>query len=181
MLRSLDGQTLQRRAERLSIESQITTFASLMPNRTAHLIDEAGACFTNGQYIGCVLALTAGVEYGLRTILKKANSTSLNNLIKQALANGVLTERQASVLSALKEYRNNVTHSNVDYLAAGRSLQRQRVILTEQGIVAAEEWEEFMPESQDEKEIAADLSAEQTSRELLVQVREVMHDIFDDN
>ena len=55
VLRSLDTRTLRRRVERLSLITRVEIpFGAHLPNRTNHLFDEAKACFTNGEYNGCV-------------------------------------------------------------------------------------------------------------------------------
>ena len=51
--------------------------------------------------------------------------------------------------------------------------------MTEHGMISASDWEEFKPERPDDKETAANLSAESKVVEHLVKVREVIHDIFD--
>ncbi len=136
-------------------------------------------CFTNGQYIGCVLALTAGVEHGLREFLKKPKSTNLSQLIKRGIDDDVLTERQAAILRAVKDYRNNAAHSNIDCLADGTRLFRQEVKITEKGMTVGSEWKEVEPQLHHYNEIAAALFAEQKVGELMLQVREVMHDLFE--
>lgn len=180
ILRRLDARSLQRRAERLSIEAQIVTPAGhCMPNRTVQLFDEAGACFTNGQYNGCVLVLATGVEHGLRKLLKSSKNRLLHELIQDGVNTGVVTDAEADVLQKLKGYRNDATHSNIDQLATRTILWRQTAILTNWGVKASSDWEKIVPETQDHKEIASDLAAERKVGELLVQVREILHDIFD--
>ena len=83
------------------------------------------------------------------------------------------------VLRTLNKYRNDVAHSNIDNLAAGKTLQRQRYVVTERDGMPDSEWVEFEPESQDDKEIIAHLSEEYEVGQLLVEVREVLHDVFD--
>ena len=179
VLRLLDENTLQRRAERLSIELQFETAPWFrMPNRTTDLLDEAGACFTNGQYTGCVLALATGAEHGLRELLNQPKTFKLNKLIQVGFDALVVTAAEADVLRALKSYRNQVTHSDIDDLAAGTTLQRRAANLTKRGTEVVSEWETIIPESQDHKEIASDLAAERKVGDLLVNVNEVLHDIF---
>lgn len=179
ILNTLDARTLQRRAERLSIEGQIQTEIRFdMANRTADLLDEAGACFTNGQYTGCVLALATGVEHGLRELLDMPKSFKLNKLIQVGVEALVVNDAEAAVLRALKNYRNQVTHSDIDDLAAGTTLWRHTANMTMGRVQATSPWERIIPESQDEKEIASDLAAERIVGNLLVKVNQVVHDIF---
>ena len=180
VLRSADERTLQRRAERLSMLVSIQTYPEYqMPRRTDSLLSEASDCFINGQYTGCILSLATGVEHGLRDLLGMQDDSSLDVLIKESVARGVVSYGQAEVLKALREYRNHAAHSHIDDLATGKTLQRQMLIMTEHGVMSGPVWEEFQPESQDDKETAADLSAEGKVREHLVNIREVVHDIFD--
>ncbi len=150
-----------------------------MPNRTCHLLDEAIGCFVDGYYPGCVLALASGVEHGLRELLQKPKGISLNTLIKHGIANGVVNESQAEVLRAMKDYRNSATHSDIDYLADGKKAQHDNVPATPQRTMEASACEELGLTTQDLKEIAAELSEEHKVGELLIHVREVIHDIFD--
>ena len=180
LLRALDERTLHRRAEKLSIIVQIETpVGYYMPNRTSHLLSEADACFVDGHYAGCVLALASGVEHGLRELLQKPMGMSLVRLIGHGITDGLISKSQAEVLRVMKDYRNSVTHSDIDYLATGEKLQIQGAPPAPQSIMEESEWEKFEPTSEDHKEITADLAAEHRVRELLVQVREVIHDIFD--
>ena len=179
ILNTLDARTLQRRAERLSIEGQIQTEIRFdMASRTPDLLDEAGACFTNGQYTGCVLALATGVEHGLRELLDMPKSFKLNKLIQVGVEALVVNDAEAAVLRALKNYRNQVTHSDIDDLAAGTTLWRHTANMTMGRVQATSPWERIIPESQDEKEIASDLAAERIVGNLLVKVNQVVHDIF---
>lgn len=180
VLRLLDERSIQRRAERLSIETHIETpedFA--MPNRTAELIDEAGACFTNGQYTGCILALAAGIEHGFRTMRGLERKRALGGLIGAGVSCGYINNSEAEILLRLREYRNDAIHSNVDGLSAGKRLVRQSALRNEKGEILGSVQEEFAPESQDEKEIAASLSAEDKVGDLFVRAREAVYDIFD--
>ena len=180
ILRALDERTLQRRAQRLASIVQIETPAGYyMPNRTCHLLDEAEGCFVDGHYGGCVLSLASGVEHGLRELLQKPKGISLNMLIKHGITHGVINESQAEVLRAMKDYRNSASHSDIDYLAAGKRSQHENVLLSPQETMEASAWEDLGLPTQDLKEIAAELSEEHKVGELLVQVREVIHDIFD--
>lgn len=142
-------------------------------------MDEAGACFTNGQYTGCILCLATAVEHGLRELLIMDKRSSLLKLIEEGVERGVVNSSEGVVLHALREYRNYATHSRIDNLAAGKTLQRQRVVLTEHGMMTSSDWEEFEPEFQYEKEIAADLSAEGKVGDLFIKVREIVYDICD--
>ncbi len=179
ILQTLDARTLQRRAERLSIEGQIQTEIRFdMANRTADLLDEAGACFTIGQYTGCVLALATGVEHGLRELLDQPKAIKLNKLIQVGVDALIVTDAEAKVLQALKDYRNQVTHSDIDELAAGTTLRRSTANFKTSGVEVVSDWETIIPESQDHKEIASDLAAERIVGTLLVNVNHVVHDIF---
>ena len=180
VLRDLDERTLARRAKRLSIEP-VNEFPVdyHIPNRTGWLLDEAGACFTNGQYTGCVLALAAAAEHGLREKLGMPQKAVLDELIKKAVNSRIVSNDNAEVLNSLKDYRNDAIHSNIDNLASGTRLKRSNPRFTEQGVVQGSEWTEFEPESQDEKEIAAELVAERIVERLLIQVQEILFDVFD--
>lgn len=78
----------------------------------------------------------------------------------------------------LKDYRNQMTHNDIDGLAAGTIFQR----LTPNQIRSSAEvdstGETIIPESQDDKEIASDLAAEGKAGGLLIKVSQVLHDIF---
>ena len=66
VLLRIDSNTLERRALRLSKQSCVLMpIGYSMPGWTSDLIDEAGMCFTYGQFTGCIVSLTAGVEHGL--------------------------------------------------------------------------------------------------------------------
>ena len=103
----------------------------------------------------------------------------LNRLVEIGVQVRVVNDAEADVLRALKNYRNVVTHSDIDNLAVGTILWRQNANLTIGGVEASSDWEKIIPESQDHKEIASDLIAERKVGDLLVKVREVVHDIFD--
>jgi hypothetical protein len=143
------------------------------------MLSEASACFTEGQYTGCILALATGAEHGLRELLDIPGKPGLDRLIKLAVCAGAVNNSQAKVLRSLKLYRNRVTHSRIDELAYGKTLQRQMGVMTITGLVASSEWETFTPETRDDKETAVDLSAEREVGQILVATRIVMHDIFD--
>ena len=72
-----------------------------------------------------------------------------------------------------------MAHSNIDKRASGKILQRQRNVVTERGGMPESDWEEFVPESRADKETVVHLSEEYEVGELLVEVREVLHDVFD--
>jgi len=105
-----------------------------MANRTVGLLDEAGACFTIGQYTGCVLALATAVEHGLRELFDQPKSFKLNKLIRVGVDALVINEAEADVLRALKNYRNQVTHSDIDDLAKGTTFRRQTTNMTIGGV-----------------------------------------------
>lgn len=81
-------------------------------------------------------------------------------------------------MRALKNYRYEVTHNDIDDLTAGTILWRQTASLRISGVELDSNWEKIIPESQDHKEIASDLAAERKDGDLLVKVIEAMHEIF---
>ena len=103
----------------------------------------------------------------------------LNKLILIGVESGVINGAEAGVLRVLKNLRNQMAHSDIDELAAGTVLWRQAVNLTVSGIESNSAWEKIIPECQDHKEIASSLAAERKAGDLLVKVREMMHDIVD--
>ena len=181
VLRNLDERTLQRRAKRLSMLVQVHAGIDVghMPSRTDTLLSAACDCFEDGQYTGCVLTLATGVEHGLRQILDASRNSNLAKLIEKAVSLDVVNSNQAVVLRTLNKYRNNVAHSNIDNLAAGKTLQRQTYVVTQRDGMPDSEWVEFEPESQIDREMVVHFSEEYEVGQLLVEVREVLHDVFD--
>lgn len=180
ILHALDARTLQRRAIRLSIEIPIELpLGYEIPHRTTQLFDEAGACYTNGQYNGCILVLATGVEDGLRKLLKASQSRRLHKLIQDGVNVGIIKVEEANVLLELKDYRNQATHSDIVALASGLKLSHQTVRLTQHGAEASSDWEDFEPESQSDMETAVALRAERKVGDIFAKVREVVYDIFD--
>lgn len=180
ILRSLDARTIQRRAERLSAEIPILPSIGFeIPHRTDQLFDEAGRCFTNGMYNGCVLVLATGVEHGLRELLKASKRSHLYTLIEDGVKTGFISVAESHVLKELTDYRNQAVHSDIARLASGLKLSRQDARLQPCGVETSSDWEEFEPESQSDMEIAVDLREENRVGELFAKVREVVYDIFD--
>ena len=129
------------------------------------------------QWLRNVLA--AAVEHGLRELLDRSKGKTLGALVRQGVDTGFVGPAEGEVLLALTTYRNKTIHSDIDHLAFGIVLHRQAVNLTHEGMKEVSDWEEFNPETQTDKEIAADLSAEKKAIELLVKTREIVFDIFD--
>lgn len=183
VLRNLGERTLHRRAKRLSMLEQIHSDIDVahMPHLTEFMLEAACDCFIDGHFTGCVLSLAAGVEHGLRQVLDEIGESDpvLAELIEIAVGRDAVDSSQAVVLQKLRKYRNDVAHSNIGRRAVGKKLQRQRYVVTERGGMPDSDWEEFVPESQADKEAVVHLSEEYEVGELLVEVREVLHDVFD--
>jgi len=167
VLQKLDVDTLERKARRLSKLPAIT-FLGDIPSRTSSLLSEADSCFVNGEYNGCVAVLATAVEYSLRKLLNE--KSTLETLINLATTRGILNEQDAKVLHKLRQYRNNVIHSDLTELAKGVVLREQEVILTEKGMVPMSDWKEAKPEDETMKEVASSLAAEAVVGELLLNV-----------
>ena len=177
-----DSNSRQRRAERLSLETQVELPVEYrMPNWTSQMLDEAGECFMNGLYTGCILSLSAGIEHGLAELCPDQAGGRFEDLINAAFDRGYLYDYEKKALSDLKAYRNDMAHSNIDKLAVGKKLQIQKIVLTESGITEGVWSEEFVPRNQNERETAASLSAEKKTQDLYLRVRNVVYDIFDRN
>ena len=89
-----------------------------MPGWTSNLIDEAGTCFTYGQYIGCIVFLAAGVEHGLRKLCNGKASDDLQPLIQPAVDSGFVEAQEGEgMLTKLRKYRNYMAHAKIDKLA----------------------------------------------------------------
>jgi len=175
VLRKLDVDTLERRAGRLSKLPKIT-FSGEIPSRTFSLLSEADSCFVNGEYNGCVAVLATAVEYSLRKLLNK--KSKLETLIDLASEQGILNEREAKVLHKLRQYRNNVIHSDLAELAKGVVLRQQEVILTEKGMVPMSDWKEAKPEDETMKEVASALTAEAIVEELVLNVNSFLCELY---
>lgn len=176
ILRKLDAHTLERRAERQS-RIPITTFYGNIPSRVFHLLDEADSCFVNGEYNGCVAVLVTAVEYSLRKLLNE--KSRLKTLIDLATTRGILNEQDAKVLDKLRQYRNNVIHSDLTKLAKGVILQKQEAIITEKGMVPMSDWKEVKPEDETMKDAASSLTAEAVVGELVLNVSRVLCKLYD--
>lgn len=174
---SFDANSRQRRAERLSLETQIELPVDYrMPNWTSHMLDEAGGCFMNGLYTGCIASLAASVEHGLRELCQ---GKTLELLISAGVVDGFINDGEEEILTELRKYRNNMIHAKIANLSAGVKLQTQRTALTESGMNEGPWSEEFEPHLPHEKESAASLSAESKVGELFHNVRIALYDIFD--
>ena len=182
ILLRIDASTLDQRALRLSKESCVLMpLGYSMPTWTSKLIDEAGTCFSNGQYTGCIVSLAAGVEFGLRELNNGKPNHQLGRLIRDAYNSEKIYEAEREALNEMTRYRNDVLHGNLDHLAAGITLERQIAQLTETRINEVTEWEEYEPEEQYEKEMASHFAAAARVEEIFLRVRETMFDVFDRN
>jgi hypothetical protein len=175
ILHKLDVDTLERRAGRLSKLPTIT-FSGDIPSRTFSLLSEADSCFVNGEYNGCVAVLGTAVEYSLRKLFNK--KSNLETLIDRATNRGILNEQDAKILHKLRQYRNNVIHSDLAELAKGVVLRQQEVILTEKGVVPMSNWKEAKPEDETMKEVASSLAAEAIVGELILNVNNVLCKLY---
>ncbi len=173
ILRKLDAQTLQRRAERQS-NLPITTYRGNIPSRVFHLLSEADSCFVNGEYNGCVAVLATAVEYSLKKLINSKSKSELKTLIEQAKDQGIIDEQAAEVLDMLRKYRNNVLHSDLSKLAAGIILKRQKAAVTEKGVVPLSEWEEIMPKGETMKDASSSLHAEAVVEKLICNTSSIM-------
>jgi len=171
ILHKLEVDTLERRARRLSKLPTIT-FSGDIPSRTFSLLSEADSCFVNGEYNGCVAVLGTAVEYSLRKLLNK--KSNLKTLIDLATNRGILNEQDAKILHKLRQYRNNVIHSDLAELAKGVILRQQEVILTEKGMIPRSDWKEAKPEDETMKEVASSLTAETIVKELVLNVNSIL-------
>lgn len=179
---SYDTDFRRERAERLSLESQVELpLGYSIPNWTSQMIDEAGACFMNGLYTGCIVSLAAGVEFGLIELCPEKAGESLQELIDASSTKGYILEDEKVKFDELRNYRNDMAHSNIGNLAIGAKLQIQQVVLTKPGISEGTWSDQFEPRDQVELEIAASLAAEAKTGNLFLNVREALYDIFDRN
>lgn len=176
ILHKLDAETLERRAGRLSKIPTIA-FSGNIPSRTFSLLSEADSCFANGEYNGCVAVLATLVEYSLRKLFNK--KSTLKTLIDLATTRGILNEKDAEVLDKLRQYRNNVIHSDLTELANGLVLREQEAVLTEKGIIPMSDWKETKPEDEIMKEVASSLAGEAVVGELVLNVDRVLCKLYD--
>ena len=66
----IDTDSREQRSKRLSvIPTLLFPTTSPIPSRTFALLSEAGSCFVNGEYNGCVSVLATAVEYSLGDLL----------------------------------------------------------------------------------------------------------------
>lgn len=175
ILRKLDEHTLERRAERQS-KVPITTFYGNIPSRVFHLLAEADSCFINGEYNGCTAVLATAVEYSLKKLLN--NKSNLKTLISLATERGIIDEQDAEVLDLLRQYRNNVLHSDLTELAEGIVLRQQKAVVTEKGIVPVSEWTEVKPEDETMKDAASSLAAETVVKRLIQSVSSILCKLY---
>lgn len=176
ILRKLDAETLERRAER-QYNLPTIEFSGNIPSRTFHLLSEADSCFVNGEYNGCIAVLATAVEYSLGKLLNQASG--LETLINLAQKWGIANEQDTRVLHELRRYRNKVIHSDLAGLAEGVVLRKQKAYLTEKGVIPVSDWEEIKPEDEATKDIAASLSAEAVVGELVLKVNRVLCKLYD--
>ena len=108
-----------------------------MPGWTSNLIDEAGTCFTYGQYIGCIVFLAAGVEHGLRKLCNGKASDHLQSLIQSVVDSGFVEAQEEEMLTKLRKYRNYMVHAKIDKLAEGIQSDLRTIELT--GIESTED------------------------------------------
>jgi hypothetical protein len=177
ILARLDADSHERRSKRLAIIPKLffpTT--SQIPSRTFALLSEAHSCFINGEYNGCVSVLATAVEYSLRDLLH--SRLKLNALIKTAKERGILNPRQAGVLGKLRQYRNNVVHSDLPELAKGIVLKAQDVAITEKGLIPSSDWSDVQPNDTTMQEIAGVLSAESIVQNILLDTSRVVCELY---
>jgi len=175
ILHKLDADMLEQRAGRLSKIPTIT-FSGDIPSRTFSLLSEADSCFVNGEYNGCIAVLATIIEYSLRKLFNR--KSTLKTLIDLATTRGILNEQDAKVLDKLRQYRNNVIHSDLTKLANGLVLREQEAVLTEKGMIPMSDWKEAKPEDETMKEIASSLAAEAVVGELVLNVNRVLCKLY---
>lgn len=173
----LDTDSREQRSKRLAvIPTLLFPTTSQIPSRTFALLSEAGSCFVNGEYNGCVSVLATAVEYSLRDLLHRR--LKLNSLVKAAKERGILNPRQAEVLDKLRQYRNNVVHSDLPELAKGIVLKVQDVAITEKGLVPSSDWSDVQPNDATMQEIAGSLSAESIVQSILLDTGRVLCELY---
>ena len=173
----LDTDSREQRSKRLAvIPTLLFPTTSQIPSRTFALLSEAGSCFVNGEYNGCVSVLATAVEYSLRDLLH--SRLKLNSLVKTARERGVLNPRQAEVFDKLRRYRNNVVHSDLPELAKGIVLKVQDVAITEKGLVPSSDWSDVQLDDAAMQEIAGSLAAESIVQSILLDNRRVLCELY---
>ena len=90
------------------------------------MLDEAGSCFVSGLYTGCIVSLAAGVEHGLGELCPDHARERFDNLIGAAFACGYLLDEEREVLDDLRQYRNDMAHSKIVNLAAGKNCRYKK-------------------------------------------------------
>ncbi|OGN94133.1 MAG: hypothetical protein A2Z75_04095 [Chloroflexi bacterium RBG_13_50_10] len=177
VLTKADAESRGERSKRLAlIQALFFPTTSRIPSRTFALLSEAASCFVNGEYNGSICVLATAVEYSLRDLL--GTSLKLGALVKAADERGLLNRRQAAVLGKLRQYRNNVIHSDLTELAKGIGLQVQAVTITEKGLIPSSDWSDVQPDDTAMQEIAGSLSAESTVRHILLDTRTVLCELY---
>jgi len=177
ILDKLDTDSREQRSKRLAaVPTLLFPTTSQIPSRTFALLSEAGSCFVNGEYNGCVSVLATAVEYSLGDLL--ASRLKLNSLIKMAKERGILDARQTEVFDKLRQYRNDVVHSDLSKLATGIVLQVQDTAITEKGLVQSSDWSDVQPNDATMREIAASLSAESIVQRTLVDTLRVLCELY---
>ena len=177
ILARVDAESREERSKRLAlIQSLFFPTTSQIPSRTFALLSEAGSCFVNGEYNGCVCVLATAVEYSLRDLLR--SSSGLSALVKAAEEQGLLDRKQAAVLGKLRQYRNNVIHSDLTELAKGIALEVQAVTITEKGLAPSSDWSDVQPDDTAMQEIAGSLSAESIVQHILLDTRVVLCELY---
>lgn len=177
ILLRLDTDSREQRSKRLSvIPTLLFPTTSPIPSRTFALLSEAGSCFVNGEYNGCVSVLATAVEYSLGDLLH--SRLKLNGLIKKAKERGILNPVQAEVFDKLRWYRNKVIHSDLPELAKGIVLRVQDVAITEKGLAPSSDWSEVQPNDATMQEIAGSLAAESTVQDILLDTRRILCELY---
>jgi len=177
ILTKVDAESRGERSKRLAlIQALFFSSGSRIPSRTFGLLSEAASCFVNGEYNGCICVLATAVEYSLRDLL--GSRLKLSALVKPAEERGLLNRRQAAVLGKLRQYRNNVVHSDLTKLAKGIGLQVQAVTITEKGLIPSSDWSDVQSNDTAMQEIAGSLSAESTVRHILLDTRIVLCELY---
>ena len=92
--------------------------AQKIPARTWLLINEAVSCFRNAEYEACMASLISCIEVWLRREFKNKallQKKHLKGLINEAVPT-ILSVEEAKKLHQLREVRNKLVHSDVDWL-----------------------------------------------------------------
>ena len=180
VLRKIDSNSLERRAVRLSKESCVLMPVGYsMPGWTSNLIDEAGMCFTYGQFTGCIVSLAGDVEHGLRELCKGKATDDLQPLIDSAVSSGFVEAGEEEALTKLRKYRNYLAHARINKLAEGVPTGLGTIDMTDTEPTYDSSTEKTKLGLRFEDEVWAHLSAEATAGEIFLELREVLFDIFD--